>query len=84
VAGQWATDPATGALLNVSLPTVTVEFDSASDYDWGVGTAGHLNASVNLQNNCWGALTSKAPWLGKKYHISSCTAEVMSLCAGCT
>jgi hypothetical protein len=80
VAGKQQRDPATGALINITLPTVTIEFDSYSNYDWGWGNSraqgGNLNASANLMTNCWGALTSKDAWLGKKYHISSCTAEV--------
>jgi hypothetical protein len=80
VAGKWQRDRATGDLINITLSTVTVEFDSFSNYDWGWGNTkavgGGLNASANLVNNCWGALTSKDAWLGKKYHISSCTAEV--------
>jgi hypothetical protein len=68
VAGKWQRDPTTGALLNVSVPTVTTEFDSFSNWDWGWGN-GQLNATSNLLNNCWGALSSKDAWLGKKYHI---------------
>jgi hypothetical protein len=75
IAGKQQRDPVTGALLNISLPTITLEFDSFSSYDWGFGN-GVTNASSNLLNNCWGALSSKDAWLGKKYHISSCTAEV--------
>jgi hypothetical protein len=75
VAGKQQRDPATGALIYVSTPTITVEFDSFSNWDWGFGN-GVLNASNNLANNCWGALTSKDGWLGKKYHMSGCTAEV--------
>jgi hypothetical protein len=76
VAGKQQRDPTTGVLLNISLPTTTLEFDSFSNWDWGWGN-GVTNATSNLLNNCWGALTSKDAWLGKKYHISSCTAEVM-------
>jgi hypothetical protein len=75
VSGKQQRDSKTGALLNISLPTITLEFDSFSNYDWGFGN-GLLNASGNLVNNCWGALSSKDAWLGKKYHISGCTAEV--------
>jgi hypothetical protein len=75
IAGKQQRDPVTGAPLNISLPTITLEFDSFSNYDWGFGN-GITNASSNLLTNCWGALTSKDAWLGKKYHISSCTAEV--------
>jgi hypothetical protein len=75
VAGKQQRDPKTGALLNVTLPTVAIEFDTYCDYTWGVGN-GILNASSNLLTNCWGALTKKDAWLGKKYHISSCSAEV--------
>jgi hypothetical protein len=77
VAGKQQRDPQTGALLNISLPVVTVEFDSFSNWDWGFGN-GVLNASSNLLSNCWGALSSKDAWLGKKYHISTCTSEVGS------
>jgi hypothetical protein len=97
VAGKWQRDPNTGVLLNISLPTITLEFDSFSNWDWGWGN-GVLNATSNLLGNCWGALTSKSAWLGKKYHMSSCTAEVgwvplaallrtfatMQLCSGTT
>jgi hypothetical protein len=80
VAGKWQRDNVTGALINITLPTVTLEFDSYSNYEWGWGNSralgGNLNASANLLNNCWGALSSKDAWLGKKYHISSCIAEV--------
>jgi hypothetical protein len=80
VAGKWQQDPRTGALLNLTLPTVTVEFDSSSRYDWGMGSSravgGSINASANLLTNCWGALTTKNAWLGKKYHISGCSAQL--------
>jgi hypothetical protein len=80
VAGKWQRDPSTGVLLNTTLPTTVLQFDSFSDYEWGVGSGraegGGLNASANLLSNCWGALTTKDAWLGKKYHISSCTAEL--------
>jgi hypothetical protein len=75
VAGKQQRDSVTGALIYVNLPTITLEFDSFSNYDWGFGN-GVINASSNLLNNCWGALTSKDAWLGKKYHITSCVAEV--------
>jgi hypothetical protein len=75
VAGKWQRDPSTGVLLNITVPTVTVEFDSFSNWDWGWGN-GQLNASSNLLSNCWGALTSKDAWLGKKYHITGCASEV--------
>jgi hypothetical protein len=82
-AGKWQRDNVTGALINITLPTVTLEFDSYSNYDWGWGNTralgGNLNATANLLNNCWGALTNKDAWLGKKYHVSSCTAEVGQL-----
>jgi hypothetical protein len=75
VAGKQQRDPVTGALLYITLPAIAVEFDSFCNYNWGWGN-GVLNASSNLLNNCWGALSSKDAWLGKKYHISGCTAEV--------
>jgi hypothetical protein len=75
VAGKQQRDPVTGALLYISLPTITLEFDSFSNWDWGWGN-GVTNATSNLLGNCWGALTSKSAWLGKKYHMSSCMAEV--------
>jgi hypothetical protein len=76
VAGKWQRDPTTGDLINITLPTVILEFDSLCNWDWGWGN-GVLNATSNLLNNCWGALSSKDAWmLGKKYHISGCTAEV--------
>jgi hypothetical protein len=75
VAGKQQRDPQTGALLYITLPAIAVEFDSFCNYNWGWGN-GVLNASSNLLNNCWGALSSKDAWLGKKYHISGCTADV--------
>jgi hypothetical protein len=75
VAGKWQRNQTTGALINLTLPSVTLEFDSFSNYDWGWGN-GQLNASSNLLNNCWGALTSKNAWLSKKYHMSGCASEV--------
>jgi hypothetical protein len=75
VAGKWQRDTMTGALLNISGPTVTIDFDSFSDYQWGWGN-GNLNASANLLNNCLGALSTKDAWFSKKYHISGCTAQV--------
>jgi hypothetical protein len=75
VAGKQQRDPVTGALLYLTLPTVAIEFDTNCDYTWGVGN-GILNATSNLLTNCWGALTKKDAWLGKKYHISSCSTEV--------
>jgi hypothetical protein len=80
VAGKQQRDATTGALIYVSTPTITVEFDSFSNWNWGYGN-GVLNASSNLLNNCWGALTSKDGWLGKKYHMTGCTAEVRLLAA---
>jgi hypothetical protein len=79
VAGKWQRDKTTGVLLNITLPTTTLEFDSFSNWDWGWGN-GQLNATSNLLNNCWGALTSKSAWVGKKYRMSSCTAEVRDAC----
>jgi hypothetical protein len=80
IAGKWQRDNVTGALQNISIPTVMVEFDSFSDYEWGWGNSrsvnGNLNASANLLNNCLGALSTKDAWFSKKYHISGCTAEV--------
>jgi hypothetical protein len=85
VAGVWQRNTTTGALLNTSLPTVTLEFDSFSDYDWGWGnsraTGGNLNASANLLSNCLGALTTKDAWLRKKYRLAGCTAEVGAWCS---
>jgi hypothetical protein len=75
VAGKQQRDPVTGVLLYLTLPTVAIEFDTNCDYTWGVGN-GILNATSNLLTNCWGALTKKDAWLGKKYHISSCSTEV--------
>jgi hypothetical protein len=75
IAGKQQRDPKTGAALNITLPTVAVEFDTSCDYTWGVGN-GILNASSNLLSNCWGALSKKDAWLGKKYHVSSCSAAV--------
>jgi hypothetical protein len=75
IAGVQQYDPSSGAPINLTLPTVAVEFDTYCDYAWGVGN-GKLNASSNLLTNCWGALTKKDAWLGKKYHVSSCSTEV--------
>jgi hypothetical protein len=75
VGGKQQRDPKTGAALTIALPSIILEFDSFSNYQWGFGN-GVTNATSNLLNNCWGALTSKVPWLGKKYHMSGCTAAV--------
>jgi hypothetical protein len=73
--GKQQRDPKTGALLYVNSTSVAVEFDTNCDYTWGVGT-GTTNASSNLLNNCYGALTTKDAWLFKKYHASGCSAVV--------
>jgi hypothetical protein len=75
VVGKQQRDPKTGALMYLNISTVTVEFDSFSNYEWGFGN-GVTNASSNLLNNCWGAVSTKDAWWGKRYHISGCTAEV--------
>jgi hypothetical protein len=75
VAGKTQRDPITGAPIFINISTVTIEFDSFSNYNWGFGN-GVTNASSNLLNNCWGALSTKDAWWSKRYHISGCTAEV--------
>jgi hypothetical protein len=73
VNGTWQKDPVTGALLNQTLPTVSVDFEYLGHVTWGNSV---LNAYSNLETNCWGALTTVAPWLATKYGMVGCNITV--------
>jgi hypothetical protein len=73
VDGTWQKDPVTGALLNQTLPTVSVDFKYLGHVTWG--NSAH-DAYSELQTNCWGALTTVAPWLATKYGMVGCNITV--------
>jgi hypothetical protein len=56
-----------------STPSITIEFDYLNRTTWGDSV---LNADSNLLTNCWGAMTTTAPWLKAKYGMTGCNASV--------
>jgi hypothetical protein len=79
VNGTWQKDPVTGALLNQTLPTVSIDFEYLGHVTWGNAV---LNAYSNLESNCWGALTTVAPWLATKYGMVGCNITASGDCNG--
>jgi hypothetical protein len=74
--GTWQKDPVTGALLNQTLPTVSVDFEYLGHVTWGTDVQ---NSYSQLQSNCWGALTTVAPWLATKYGMVGCNITVSNV-----